>query len=260
MRDLLLYLKLLNLKCLCSWQFQYKSNTHYQTNSNTTGQQQFSFTWLSGAPWWNETDIDTSFSSHTSQTIGMKLTEWKKVETEYGKCKKYWKFYTAYFQKFTTLPKFRQQKLCFSLQRKGSFQTMYCQEIQMLRHENTQTMQLHWLHLQYQSVLGEGQTMPSPTADSSTCHSEMTACSSKGMSSQTAYEEFLLFPSLIWWLDKEKDLLLRDCHYQTVRAWHRTLDTRKLNWMWWPLRKGQGWTDGNIVEGEERHSCCTSRR
>ena len=101
--------------------------------------------------------------------------------------------------------------------------------------------------LQHQSVLGEGQTMPSPTADSSTCHSDTTACGSKGMSSQTAYEEFHLFPSPIWWPDKEKYLLLRDCHYQTVRAWHRTLDRKKLNWMGWCLRKDQGWPDGNIV-------------
>jgi hypothetical protein len=57
------------------------------------------------------------------------------------------------------------------------------------------------------------------------------------VSSQTAYGEFLLFASTIWWPDKEKYLLLRDCHYQTVRACHRTLDTRKLNWMRWPLRK-----------------------
>ena len=136
--------------------------------------------------------------------------------------------------------------------------------------------------LQHQSVLGEGQTMPSPTADSSTCHSDTTACGSKGMSSQTAYEEFLLFPSPIWWPDKEKYLLLRDCHYQTVRTWHRTLDRKKLNWMGWPLRKDQGdlmailysylfiqcsrdpQVDTElviiIVEGEEMHSCCTSRR
>jgi hypothetical protein len=46
------------------------------------------------------------------------------------KIKKYWKFHTAYFQKFTKLPKIRQQKIYFSLQRKGSFQTMYCPEIQ----------------------------------------------------------------------------------------------------------------------------------
>ena len=152
------------------------------------------------------------------------------------------------------------RKVCFSLQRKGSFQTMYCQEMQMFQHENIQTVQLHWLHLQHQSVLEEGQTMPSPTADSSTCHSDITACSSKGKSSQTAYEEFLLFPSPIWRPDKEKDLLLKDCNYQNVRACHRALDTRKLNWMGWPLRKCQEWPDGNIVEGEERHSCCTSRR
>ena len=184
----------------------------------------------------------------------MKLTGWKKVLTDCGKYKNYWKFYTAYFQRSGS------RRVCFSLQRKGSFQTMYCQEIQMFWHENTQTVHLHWLHLQHQSVLGEGQKMPSPTADSSTRHSDITACGSKGISSQTAYGEFLLVPSPIWWPDKEKDLFLRDCHYQTVRASHRTLDTRKLNWMWWTLIKDQGWPDGNIVEGEERHSCCTSRR
>ena len=132
------------------------------------------------------------------------------------------------------------RKFVFLFRRKLVFKTMYCQEIQMFQHANTQTVQLHWLHLQHQSVLEEGQTMPSPTADSSTCHSDITACSSKGMSLQTAHGEFLLFPSPIWWPDKEKDLLLRDCHYQTIRACHRTLDTRKLNWMWWPLRKNQG--------------------
>ena len=66
----------------------------------------------------------------------------------------------------------------------------------MFRHENIQTVQLHWLHLEHQSVLEEGQTMPSPTADSSMYYGDITACSSKGMSSQTEYEEFLLFPSL----------------------------------------------------------------
>ena len=189
----------------------------------------------------------------------MKLTGQKEVVTYGGKSKNYCKLYTVYFQKFTTLPKIRQQKICFSLQRKGSFQTMYCQETQMFQHENTQTVQLHWLHLQHQSVLEDRQTMSSPTADSSTCHSDITACGSKGKSSQIAYGEFLLFPSPIWWPNKEKDLLLWDCHYQTVRACHRTLNTRKLNWMGWPLREDQGWPDGNIVEGEERHSCCTSR-
>jgi hypothetical protein len=135
--------------------------------------------------------------SHTSQTIGMKLSGLKNVLTDYGKYKNYWKFYAAYFQKFTTLPKIRKQKICFSLQSKGNFQTMYCQEIQMFHHENIQTVQLHWLHLQHQSVLDEGQTMPCPTAESNTCHSDITVCGSKGMSSQTAYAEFLLFPSPI---------------------------------------------------------------
>jgi hypothetical protein len=124
---------------------------------------------------------------------------------------------------------------------------MYCQEIQKFQHENTQTVQLHWI--QHQSILGQGQTMPSPTAESSTCLSDITVCGSKGTLSQTAYEEFLLFPSPVWRLDKDMDLLLMDCHYQTVRACHRTLDTRKLNWMGWPLRKDQRWPDGNILEG-----------
>jgi hypothetical protein len=57
--------------------------------------------------------IYTSFSSHNSQMIGMKLTGRKKVLTDYGKYKNYWGFYTAYFQKFTTLPKIRQQKSLF---------------------------------------------------------------------------------------------------------------------------------------------------
>jgi hypothetical protein len=83
----------------------------------------------------------------------------------------------------------------FSLQIKGSFQTMYCQE--MFLHENTPTVQMHWLHLQHQSALEERETMPCPTGDSNTCHSDITVCSSKGMSSKTAYEEFLLFPSNI---------------------------------------------------------------
>jgi hypothetical protein len=43
----------------------------------------------------------------------MKLTGWKNVLTDYGKYKNYWKFYTAYFRKFTTLPKIRQQKSLF---------------------------------------------------------------------------------------------------------------------------------------------------
>jgi len=64
-------------------------------------------------------------------------------------------------------------------------------------HYNIQTVQLLWLHLQHQSVLQEGQTKPSPTADSNTCHSDVTACGNKGMSLQTAYEDFLLFPSPI---------------------------------------------------------------
>ena len=56
---------------------------------------------------------------------------------------------------------------------------------------------LLWLHLKHQSVLEEGQTMPVTTADSNRCHSDVTACGNKGMSSQTAYEDFLLFPSPI---------------------------------------------------------------
>jgi hypothetical protein len=46
--------------------------------------------------------------------------------------------------------------------------------------------------------------MPSPSADNSTCHSDITACSSKGMSSQNAYEEFLLFPHLYDDLTKKR--------------------------------------------------------
>ena len=210
--DLLLYLKLLNLNCLCSWQFQYKLNTHCQTTFNTSGQQQLSFTWLTWATWRNGKDIYISISSHTSQTIGIKLAEWKKVLTDYGKYKRYCKIYTTYFQKFKILPQIRQQKCFFSLQRTGSFQTMYFQEIQIFWHYNIQTVQLLWLHLQHQSVLEEGQTKPSPTADSSTYQSAVTACGNKRMSSQPAYEDFLLFPSPIWQPDKEKYLLLRDCH------------------------------------------------
>jgi len=56
--------------------------------------------------------------------------------TDYGKYKKYWKFYTAYFQKFTALPKIRQQESLFFSSKKGSFETMYCQDIQMFQHEN----------------------------------------------------------------------------------------------------------------------------
>jgi hypothetical protein len=47
--------------------------------------------------------------------IGMKLTGWKKVLRDYGKYKNSWKFYTAYFQNFKTLPKIRQQKSLFFL-------------------------------------------------------------------------------------------------------------------------------------------------
>jgi hypothetical protein len=36
-----------------------------------------------------------------------------------------------------------------------------------------------------------------PIADSSTCHSDINVCGSKGVSSQTAYGEFLLFASTI---------------------------------------------------------------
>jgi len=43
----------------------------------------------------------------------MKLTEWKKVLTDYGKYKNYWKFYKTYFQKFKILPQIRQQKSFF---------------------------------------------------------------------------------------------------------------------------------------------------
>lgn len=88
------------------------------------------------------------------------------------------------------------RKVCFSLQRKGSFHSVYCQEIQMVWHENMQTVQLHWLHLQHQSVLEEGQTMFSPTPDSSTCQRDVIACCSKGMLSQTAYEDFFCSPQL----------------------------------------------------------------
>jgi len=87
------------------------------------------------------------------------------------------------------------RKVSFSLQRTSRFQTIYCQEIQRFWHENIQTVQLLWLHLQHQSVLEEGQTISSPTADSNTCHSDVTACGNKWMSSQTAYEDFLLLPS-----------------------------------------------------------------
>ena len=104
------------------------------------------------------------------------------------------------------------RKVFFSHQRTGSFQTMYSQEIQMFWHENIQTVQLFCLHLQHQSVLEEGQTKPIPTAGSSTYQSAVTACGNKRMSSQPAYEDFLLFPSPIWQPDKEKYLLLRDCH------------------------------------------------
>ena len=121
MGDLLLYLKQTKLKCLCSWQFQYQLNTHYENNFNTTGQQQFSFTWLSRSTWWNETDIYTSFSSHTLQKIGMKLAGWKKVLTDCGKYKNYWKVYTTYFQKFTALQKIRQQKSLFFTSKERQF-------------------------------------------------------------------------------------------------------------------------------------------
>jgi len=65
--------------------------------------------------------VYTSFNSHTSQAIGMKLAGWKKVWTDYGKYKNYWKFYTAYFQKFTTLPKIRQQKSLFFSSKERQF-------------------------------------------------------------------------------------------------------------------------------------------
>jgi hypothetical protein len=50
--------------------------------------------------------------------IGM---EWKKVLTDCGKYKNYWKFYTAYFLKFATLPKIRQQKIFFLFKVKAVF-------------------------------------------------------------------------------------------------------------------------------------------
>ena len=212
MGDLLLYLKQMKLKCWCSWQFQYQLNTHYENNFNTTGQQKFSFTWLSRSTWWNETDIYTSFSSHTLQKIGMKLTGWKKDLTDCGNTKTTENSIQHTFKRLQHFQRSGNRKVCFSLQRKGSFQTMYCQEMQMFRHENIQTVQLHWLYLQHQSVLEVGQTMSSPTVDSSTCHSDITSCGSKSMSSQTEYGELILFPSPIWWLDNEKDLLLRKCH------------------------------------------------
>jgi hypothetical protein len=89
------------------------------------------------------------------------------------------------------------EKFVFPFKGQAVFQTMYFQEIQMFWHENIQTVQLHWLRLQHQSVLEEGQTLRSPTADSNTCHSDVTACGNKGMSSQIAYKDFLLFPSTI---------------------------------------------------------------
>jgi hypothetical protein len=85
------------------------------------------------------------------------------------------------------------EKFVFLFKEKAVFK----QCIQIYLHENIQTVQLHWLHLPHQSILEEGQTMSSPTADSSTCHSDITAYGSKGMSSQNACEEFLLFPSPI---------------------------------------------------------------
>ena len=51
------------------------------------------------------------------------------------------------------------RKFCFSLQMKGSFHVMYCQEMKMFGLENIQTVQLLLLHLQHQSVLEEGQTI-----------------------------------------------------------------------------------------------------
>jgi len=51
----------------------------------------------------------------------MKLTGWKKVLTDCGKYKNYWKFYTAYFQKFTTLPKISQQKSLFFSSKEKQF-------------------------------------------------------------------------------------------------------------------------------------------
>ena len=54
------------------------------------------------------------------------------------------------------------REVCFSLQMKGSFHTMYHQEIQMFRHENTQNVQLHRLHLQRQSILESSIPAPVP--------------------------------------------------------------------------------------------------
>jgi len=41
--------------------------------------------------------------------------------TDYGEYKNHWKFYTAYFQKFTALPKIRQQKSLFFSSKERQF-------------------------------------------------------------------------------------------------------------------------------------------
>ena len=83
---------------VCSWQFQYKSNTHtIRPTPTPLGNSSLVLHGFLGLHDEIRQIIYTTFSSHTSQKIGMKMTGGKKVLTEYGKYKNYWKFYKAYF-------------------------------------------------------------------------------------------------------------------------------------------------------------------
>jgi hypothetical protein len=115
-------------KCLSFLQ-QYKSDIPWETNWQTTGHKQTSFTLHSTAPLGNETGIYTTIGFCISWTTGMELIGWKKIKTDYQKYKPpYLKFETGYFKILQPFRKPGNSQSDCVVQRKGNFQTIHFHE------------------------------------------------------------------------------------------------------------------------------------
>ena len=83
----------------------------------------------STATWWNKKDIYTSFCFCISQTIGMELTGWKSIMTDYGKYGHAWNSNRTFSKCYNPSEYLATDKRDCDVQRKGDFQAIYSQEI-----------------------------------------------------------------------------------------------------------------------------------
>ena len=145
---------------------------------------------------WNGIDTVTFFAFCSSQMTRMSLTWQMKILISYGRCKICLKFWTRHFQSFTALLTSGHRRSNCIVQRKGHFLTIYIQETQMFWDQNLQTLWQDWIHLWYDSLFGQKQTVNCATPDCNSRDSIRTDKENTRSWPQTIYGQLLLLPRL----------------------------------------------------------------